>query len=512
MAKTMIGTPYYMSPELFDNKPYNYKSDVWSLGCCVYEMTALRHAFDAKEMPTLIMKILKENPAPIPSHFSSDLSTIIKLMLTKSPSQRPSISDLLQLPFIKAHMQASVQDHHDKLIEPSLPSVLSPTGIKKPSVVSRDKNRDKADDPIHDDDLQRKLELKLKKIEGELKSESRVKTPVDKERPNIPDKKIVNKHDIEHPNPTPRSNNDDTETKKRNNNLIIVGKKEQPKETLPKKELQKPPIKKEIKKEIVGTPRSNLREKEKEKERKITPMQKPQSQIKSKDPTLLEKKPVLAKSNSPLPKKNVNQPPVQTNQEANEHHISAKMDDIALQTERDFFAARMTSLKAKHVPMPNNVQQKQVIEDASSEEFPVVECAYDNLTEEDDSEKFRIGGKQGSAPIEIDQVERDMEMDEMISIYDSYIKNGVDDISDSDEADNLVNMTGNLSERINHLKLYCKEGLGTSLFEKVYNLMKYGAEGDDERSLETQVEHLIGEDNMLFFNSIQQIIFCEHSL
>ena len=46
-ANTCIGTPYYMSPELFKNKPYGYKSDVWALGCVLYEMCNLRHAFDA---------------------------------------------------------------------------------------------------------------------------------------------------------------------------------------------------------------------------------------------------------------------------------------------------------------------------------------------------------------------------------------------------------------------------------------------------------------------------------
>lgn len=59
MATTMIGTPYYMSPELFSNKPYNHKSDVWALGCCVYEMATLKHAFNAKDMNSLVYKILK---------------------------------------------------------------------------------------------------------------------------------------------------------------------------------------------------------------------------------------------------------------------------------------------------------------------------------------------------------------------------------------------------------------------------------------------------------------------
>ncbi|CAN0307168.1 unnamed protein product, partial [Ectocarpus fasciculatus] len=47
-ASTCIGTPYYMSPEIFKNHPYNDKSDVWALGCLLYELLTLKHAFDAQ--------------------------------------------------------------------------------------------------------------------------------------------------------------------------------------------------------------------------------------------------------------------------------------------------------------------------------------------------------------------------------------------------------------------------------------------------------------------------------
>ena len=48
MAKTAIGTPYYLSPEICKQKPYNQKTDIWSLGCILYELATLKHAFDAK--------------------------------------------------------------------------------------------------------------------------------------------------------------------------------------------------------------------------------------------------------------------------------------------------------------------------------------------------------------------------------------------------------------------------------------------------------------------------------
>ena len=47
MAHTIVGTPYYLSPELCEEKPYNHKSDIWSLGCVIYEMAALKPPFIA---------------------------------------------------------------------------------------------------------------------------------------------------------------------------------------------------------------------------------------------------------------------------------------------------------------------------------------------------------------------------------------------------------------------------------------------------------------------------------
>ena len=43
----LAGTPYYLSPEICENKPYNNKSDLWAMGCVLYEMSTLKHAFEA---------------------------------------------------------------------------------------------------------------------------------------------------------------------------------------------------------------------------------------------------------------------------------------------------------------------------------------------------------------------------------------------------------------------------------------------------------------------------------
>ncbi|XP_037654028.1 serine/threonine-protein kinase Nek4 isoform X4 [Choloepus didactylus] len=101
MASTLIGTPYYMSPELFSNKPYNYKSDVWALGCCVYEMATLKHAFNAKDMNSLVYRIIEGKLPPMPKDYSPELVELIRTMLSKRPEERPSVRSILRQPYIK---------------------------------------------------------------------------------------------------------------------------------------------------------------------------------------------------------------------------------------------------------------------------------------------------------------------------------------------------------------------------------------------------------------------------
>ena len=100
-AKTAIGTPYYLSPEICQEKPYNIKSDIWSLGCMLYELVTLCHAFDANSMKGLVMKILRGNYPPIPSYYSDDLKHLIADMLNKDPRKRPSVNKILERPFLR---------------------------------------------------------------------------------------------------------------------------------------------------------------------------------------------------------------------------------------------------------------------------------------------------------------------------------------------------------------------------------------------------------------------------
>ena len=91
MAQTQIGTPYYASPEVWKDKPYGVKSDIWSLGCVIYEMASLKHPFPASDVQTLYRKVCHGSYQKISSKYSSDLSSIISILLKVNPKDRPSI-------------------------------------------------------------------------------------------------------------------------------------------------------------------------------------------------------------------------------------------------------------------------------------------------------------------------------------------------------------------------------------------------------------------------------------
>ena len=76
-AQTMVGTPFYLSPELCEEKPYNVKSDVWALGCVLYELCTFRPPFNAANQGALILKIIKGNYAKVSGTYSNELRAVV---------------------------------------------------------------------------------------------------------------------------------------------------------------------------------------------------------------------------------------------------------------------------------------------------------------------------------------------------------------------------------------------------------------------------------------------------
>ncbi|XP_072040813.1 serine/threonine-protein kinase Nek1-like isoform X1 [Amphiura filiformis] len=105
LARTCIGTPYYLSPEICENKPYNNKSDIWALGCVLYELCTLKHAFEAGNMKNLVLKIIRGSYPPLSPRYTYDLRTLQNQLFKRSPRERPSVNTILKKPFIQKRIE-----------------------------------------------------------------------------------------------------------------------------------------------------------------------------------------------------------------------------------------------------------------------------------------------------------------------------------------------------------------------------------------------------------------------
>jgi NIMA (never in mitosis gene a)-related kinase len=85
------GTPFYLSPELCEGRAGSKKSDIWSLGATLYELLTLQRPFDGGNVNSLVMKIIRARPNPLPDLVSDDVRALVKWMLQKNPADRPRV-------------------------------------------------------------------------------------------------------------------------------------------------------------------------------------------------------------------------------------------------------------------------------------------------------------------------------------------------------------------------------------------------------------------------------------
>ena len=105
LGYTQTGTPYYASPEVWNENPYDNKSDIWSLGCVTYEMLTLHPPFRAKNMEELYNRVIKGQFKKIGNKYSEDMNEIIGFLLKVNPRDRPNCDEILKHPLIKKRLE-----------------------------------------------------------------------------------------------------------------------------------------------------------------------------------------------------------------------------------------------------------------------------------------------------------------------------------------------------------------------------------------------------------------------
>ena len=208
---TQTGSPYYASPEVWKNNPYSYKSDLWSIGCIIYELCALRPPFQGKDLDELYENVCKGQPERINKIYSDDLWKMILMLLQVDVNKRVDCNQFLNSDLIKRkieqikkepniYIESFIYDKNKDRYDEYLLKTIKfndikeikaqlPTKKNNNRILSDNVNKHKLNDQNNEELLSKKLkakQLQLEKMENYLNKNN---------KSNI-DKKIKFKHFI----------------------------------------------------------------------------------------------------------------------------------------------------------------------------------------------------------------------------------------------------------------------------------------------------------------------------
>lgn len=110
--RSFAGTYFYLSPEIIANRPYNAKTDVWSLGIVLYELCAKKLPFNTvrNDKKLLESRIRAGKYEEIPLVYSQELRDLVGMLLRTDPLKRPSANEILRLPLIKRRISSFLNE------------------------------------------------------------------------------------------------------------------------------------------------------------------------------------------------------------------------------------------------------------------------------------------------------------------------------------------------------------------------------------------------------------------
>jgi NIMA (never in mitosis gene a)-related kinase len=182
-AYSQVGTPYYMSPEQIEDLKYNEKSDIWSLGCFLYEMTTFSPPFNASNQLSLAMKIKSGNVDPIPNIYSQELSNVIMCLIRVNPDNRPNVDEILNYPPVTIRIrERKLKEHYVKIKKREMEVQKREENIKakEEEIILRENDIKERENELNN--KEEKLEEKeLELHKREMMVEIREKELIDKE-------------------------------------------------------------------------------------------------------------------------------------------------------------------------------------------------------------------------------------------------------------------------------------------------------------------------------------------
>eukprot|EP00428_Durinskia_dybowskii_P023012 CAMPEP_0170245878 /NCGR_PEP_ID=MMETSP0116_2-20130129/22725_1 /TAXON_ID=400756 /ORGANISM="Durinskia baltica, Strain CSIRO CS-38" /LENGTH=420 /DNA_ID=CAMNT_0010496753 /DNA_START=49 /DNA_END=1311 /DNA_ORIENTATION=+ len=129
LCMTQTGTPYYASPEVWRDMPYDSKSDMWSLGCVMYEACALKPPFQAHDMEGLYRKVLRGQYPRIPHLFSQDLAEVVAALIQVNPRSRPTAAQVLEMPPVRDRVNGDLHSPRSEAGSELLNTIKVPQNI-----------------------------------------------------------------------------------------------------------------------------------------------------------------------------------------------------------------------------------------------------------------------------------------------------------------------------------------------------------------------------------------------
>ncbi|KAI7968615.1 hypothetical protein EIK77_006634 [Talaromyces pinophilus] len=194
-ASTYVGTPFYMSPEICAAEPYTLHSDIWALGCIMYELCQKAPPFNAKTHIQLVQRIREGKSPPLPDLYSAELKSVIASCLRVNPDQRPDTATLLNLPVVRlvrkerevVDMTTRVKRREEAVLQKMKDLEIRMSNYEKDKALTRDE----IDNALRREwevkarlEIERQVQMRYEELSKQFETEVRARVAAELEKVN----------------------------------------------------------------------------------------------------------------------------------------------------------------------------------------------------------------------------------------------------------------------------------------------------------------------------------------